>query len=1066
MSWLSKFLKKISPPPTQTSSAPVDAPNTLRSKAIADMLCVIGEGPIASPDDIYQQVFLNGVPIKSGDGTYNFKNVEAVISLGYPDQAYVPGTPAAESTITIGTEVTYATPIVRAVSDVTATSARVALTVPALVRTDKTTGSTYPSSVSISIDVQPNGGAYSTVVSDVISGKCISPVQFDYDIPLSGTGPWNVRVNRLTADSAVSTLVNETHWTSLSVLRDYRLAYPDTAVLRLRIDAEQFGGSFPTVEYEGDFLLMEIPSNYDPVARTYSGVWDGTFTTAWTNNPAWVLWACLTNDRWGIGRWIDAAAVDKWFLYDAGVWFDELVSDGYGGLEPRFTFNGSFESTASAYDAIVTIAGACQAMSYWASGSAHIVVDKPEDPVKQVGPANVVNGKFTYQGSDLATRPTSVHVTWFDPENGYQRAIEVVENPDMISRHGLRVKEVAGVLCASQGQALRVGRYELETAWTETQTATWTVGEDQHDLVPGDLVDIADPSIQGRRTFGRLLGVSATTITLDSNVTIDSGQTYELRVIDQSGALQTRSVVAAPGETNSLTIASAFSPDPIVGAAWQLIASNLAPRRFRVIVVDENTDENTYTITAVLHDQNKQARIEGGVILDLPAISGYGIGPIDAPTGLTITEVIERLPSGTYRHKVILGWAKHPDPRVIRYEVEWRESDDLFWTAAGYAPGTTVELDELGSDSHQFRVRAIGFDGKLSPWSSELIEVLIGLDAAPPDVTNFAITVLDSTALLSWATTTAANLDHYEVRFASDYGANWQSMVPIALNVSGTSVQTAARTGSYAIKAVSAQGVYSDNAAFIISDVSGLSINVVETTAAHPTWSGTKSQCEFEDDRDALKLSIESGYEVYEDGTYTWPTYVDLEEIFTARVTAALVAFGEETTDDIWNEPDIWSLSTIWGSDPGGWDAYMEVKTTDDDPAGSPTWSDWQRLVVTDLRFRAIWPRLILKRGISTVTPIVTEASLIIDMPDRIDAQGGISVSDSGTRVSFTSAFRGPTRPSVVITGIEGATAGDWADVTNIDETGFDITIRNSSGVAQSGRSIDYHAQGYGKVIT
>lgn len=1051
----------------QQQQVAVDAPNTLRSKAVAEILFAICEGPIQTPSNLETSIFLDGVPLKSSDGSYNFKNVFASLSQGTSGQTYIPGTTAAETTVSVSTEVEKATPIVRAISDVTATSARVSINIPALQRTDTTTGSTYPTAVAFHIDVQPNGGAYQTVVTDTVRGKCISPVQFDYDFDLPGTGPWNVKVIRDTNDSAVASLVNKTFWATLSILRDYRLAYPDTAMLRLRIDAEQFAGSFPTIAYQGSFLSLEIPSNYNPVARTYSGIWDGTFTTAWTNNPAWVLWACLTNDRWGLGRWINTSAVDKWLLYDAGVWFDELVSDGYGELEPRFVFNGVIDSAESAYNAIVMIAGACQAMPYWASGAVNFVVDKPMDPVKQVGPANVVGGKFIYQGSDLATRPTAVYVTWFDPENSYQRAVEIVDNPEMVSRHGLRIKEIAGVFCTSQNQASRIGRYELETAWSETQTATWSVGEDQHDLVPGDLVDISDPSIQGRRTFGRLVAISGTTITLDNNVTIDSGQTYELRVMDQSGALQTRSVLASPGETSSLTILSAFSPEPIVGAVWQLIASNLAPRRFRVITVDENTDENTYTITAVFHDQNKQARVEGGVILDLPAISAYGTGPIAAPIDLMATEIIEQLPSGTYRLRVTLGWAKHTDPRVVRYEVEWKESDDSFWTNAGYAPGTTAELDELGGGSHQFRVRAIGFDGKFSPWSAELTKALTGLDDPPPDVTDLKIMVIDAIASLEWATISIPNLDHYEVRFAEDTGANWQSMVPIALSVSGTNIQTAARTGIYAVKAVTAQGIYSDNAATVSSNITGLAINIIETSNAHPTWSGTKSQCEFEDARDALKLSIESGYDVYETGTYTWPTYIDLGEIFTSRVNGAIVAFGEETTNDIWDEPDIWSLSTVWGSDPSGWDVYFEVQTTDNDPAGStPVWSDWRRFVVSDMRFRAIWPRLVLKRGISTVTPIVTEASLIIDMPDRPDAQGGVSVSSSGTRVSFTSAFKGPTRPAVVITGIENAAADDWADVTNVDTTGFDITIRNAAGVAQSGRSIDYHAQGYGKVIT
>lgn len=1078
------------------SSTPTEAPNTLRSTALAEVLAVIGEGPIPEPDDLLASIYLNDVPIKSSDGTINFKNVAATLSLGYPDQAYVPGSSAAEAAILVGTRVQKATAIVRAVTDTSATSARVAMTIPSLVSVDSTSGNRSGSWVSIAIDVQPNGGSYTTVVSDTVSGKCISPVQLDYDVRLPGTGPWNIRFRRLNDDSTSSNLSNDTYWSSYSVLRDYRLAYPDTVVLRLRIDAEQFNGSFPTVAYQGKLLILEVPSNYDPAARTYSGIWDGTFQAAHSDNPAWVLWALCTNDRWGLGRWIDATAVDKWSLYAAAQWFDEMVADGHGGLEPRFAFNGVIDSVIDAYRAIVTIAGACQAMAYWSSGAAHFVVDRATDPVKQLGPANVVEGRFVYQGSDLATRPTAVHVTWRDPANNYDRAVEPVEDPDLIALHGLRIKEVAALLCTSQGQAARVGRYELETAWAETQTVQFAAGEDCHDLVPGDLVDVADPAIQSRRMAGRLIDASGTAVTLDAAVTIEPGQSYELRVVDQSGALQSRAVVATPGDWSALTVASAFSPAPITGAVWVLLTSNLVPRRFRVLSVEEQ--DGTYAVTAVLHDPNKQARIEGGAVLSLPAITAWKTGPIDRPTDLTAAEAIERLPSGTYRHRVTLGWARHTDPRVVRYEVQYRAAADASYIDAGTAYGTTAELDELGSGSFLLRVRAVAYDGSWSPWSDDLSTSLVGLYAPPPAVTDFTISVIGDTALLAWSAVTVANLDHYEVRYSADLLANWQSMVQIAPRVSGTSVQTAARSGLYAVKAITAQTVESAAAAFVTSNVSGLSINIVETLVGNPDWIGTLGNLVIDTDRLALRLSPSTdlllgvglydetdfyvpadfyhlpdlfdepdlfGYQVETSGTFTWPGSLDLVDLYTSRVTAALVVVGERIADDIWAEPDLWTLATIWGADPVGWDAWIEVRTTDDDPAGSPTWSAWRRLVASDIRFRGLQARVRLTTTDTAVTPIVKEASVIVDMPDRIDAQGGIAVSAAGTRVAFTSAFRGPARPSVVITGIEGAAPGDWADVTGVDPAGFDITVKNGT-TPQSGRHVDYHAKGYGQVIT
>lgn len=1070
------------PPTPPTPSTPVEAPNTLRSKSIAEVLALIGEGPIVAPDDLYQQIYLDGVPIKSADGTLNFANVSASISLGYPDQAYIPGTAAAETALSVGIKVTAAAPIVQAITDTTATAARIAVTIPALVEKNPTNGNSSPTSIAFAVDVQPDSGSYTTVVSDSINGKCISPYQADYDIQLPGSGPWNVRVRRLTADSNSGNLLNEIHWTSLSVLRDYRLSYPDSAMLRLRIDAEQFSGSFPTIEYQGKFLISEVPSNYDPVTRTYTGIWDGTFILRWHDNPAWVIWAVKTNDRWGLGRWIDLDAVDKWLLYAASQWFDEMVADGKGGVEPRFTFNWSFDSPAKAYDAITAIVGAVQAMPYWSSGAAHISVDKPAAAVKQVGEANVINGKFVYESSDLATLPTAVHVTWRDPNNGYQRAVEISEDPDKIDRHGWRKKEIALIGCISQGQAARAGRYELVTAWTETEMGAWGVGEDQQDLAPGDIIDVADPSIQGRRMSGRLLAIAGTAVTLDAPVTIASGQTYVLQVPGADGVLQTRSIITEAGETDTLALASEFaSPEPITGAVWVLIAGNLVPRKFRAISIEEKAEGGSYGIAAVLHNPAKQGAVESGIMLSLPSVSGYGSGPLSPPISLTINESIERLPSGGYRHRVTLGWAKHYDPRVVRYAVQHKITTDSDYTDDGYALGQTAEIDELGSGGFEFRVRAEAFDGTKSPWSSAIFLALTGLDASPPDVENFTINVLGDMALLAWSPVTAANLSHYEVRYSADGAANWQSMVPIAPRVSGASVQTAARTGIYAVKAQTAQGVQSSGAAVVVSNVSGLSINVVETVDGAPAWDGTLDGLIIDKARNALRLAPDAAdffdggdffdeddffgtYAVQSSGTFTWADYLDLGEIFICRITAALDVSGERLTDDVWDEPDVWALPTVWGSDPSGWDAGIEVSVTDDDPAAAPTWSDWQRLVVSDLRFRAIRFRLRLTSTDSTVTPIA-KARIVIDMPDSFDAGGGVPIDVSGTRVAFTQAFRGPARPSVVITGIEGAAAGDWPDVTNVDRTGFDVVIRNES-TPQSGRSIDYHARGYGAVIT
>ncbi|NVO13913.1 MAG: host specificity protein J [Rhodoplanes sp.] len=1055
----------------------MEAPNTLRSVTYADALFVLGEGPLKAPDDLYRAVHLNDVPVKSSDGTMNFSNVTLTMTLGTPSQGYLPGTPAAETTLTIGTKVTQGAPLVHAITDLSATAGRVIMTIAALVSVNSTNGNSNPTNVEFAIDVQPFGGSYSQVVYDNIYGKCISPAQREYPFPLPGTGPWNVRVRRITADSDSSNLLNEIDWSSLATLRDYRLSYPNTAILHVRVSAEQFSGSFPAVKYLGPGLILEIPSNYNPATRAYSGIWDGTFTTGWTTNPAWVIWGLLTHKRWGLGSYIGPEATDKWSLYQLAQWCDELVPDGQGGTEPRYAFNGTFESAVDAYKAITLLSGAVQSMSYWSSGAASIVIDRPVDPVKQVAPANVVDGKFIYEGSDIAVRPTAVHVTWNDPDNGYQKAVEAVEYPDLIQQYGLRIKQVVAVLCTSRGQAIRTGTYEIETEWSEGQVVNWVAGEDHHDLMPGDLVDVADPSIQARRIGGRLMSAAATTVVLDSPVTIEPGQSYVLRVPGADGVLQSRAVLNTASTTDTLTILSAFSPEPVPGAVWQLVASDLAPQRFRVLGVEEK-DNGTYSISALSHDPNKQARIEGGTIIDLPSITAYHTGPIERPTGLSYTETIEQLAAGAYRHTVTLGWDSHPDARVNRFDVQYQMTGDVDWTLAGAAYGLTANLYEIGSGSYSFRIRAVAFDGKVSPWTDPFIASLSGLLDPPPDITGMAISVLDTTAALSWDPVRVANFSHYEVRFASDPATVlWQSMVPMAQNVISSFVQVAARTGVYAVKAYTAQDKESINPALVVSNIDGTNINVVETLVGNPGWSGELSNVIIDDTRQAIRLGaaadlfdwtdLFSRTDLFGDprvrsaGAFTWARTIDLGAVFTCRISADLSVFGENTAADIWSEPDLYELPTVWGADPRGWDAWVEIRTTTDDPSSlSAVWTDWARLVVADRKMRGLQARYQLSTTDQTVTPIA-KGSVTVDMPDRVDSKASIMVPIGGVRVSFNAAFNGPARPSVVITGIEGAGAGDWPNVTSVDTTGFNVTVMNGTS-AVSGRSIDYHAKGYG----
>ncbi len=531
------------------SRAPVESPDSLRSRAFARIIDLISEGEIeglADSDDPLKSVYLDRTPVQNADGSFNYTGIRLATRNGTQGQSYLKGFPSVEAEVPVGVQVTQSTPVVLTISSSAYDAARVTISIPQLSEVNTNNGDTNGSVVRITIEVQPNGGSYIQQVNDLIRGKTTTKYQKSYLIDLPGDPPWNIRVNRVTDDSTSLTLQNQTWWESFTQITSAKLRYPNSALAALVIDSKQFS-NIPVRGYDCKLLRVRVPSNATVRADgslTYSGSWDGTFIIRWTSNPAWCFYDMLTNERYGLGQYISEEQIDKWALYSIGQYCDELIDDGFGGTEPRFSCNLYFQERAEAFKVMKDMASIFRGMIYWASGQVTAVQDAPADPVALFTDANVISRDesgnpipaFTYQGSSLKTRHTVALVSWNDPDDFYALKPEYVEDAEGILRYGVVQTSIVAVGCTSRAQAHRVGKWLLFSEANETETVTFKTGLDGALVRPGQIIQVADRNRAGARRGGRVVATGSL-----ANNQIRNGQSRGAvgGVIGSGGALPT-----------------------------------------------------------------------------------------------------------------------------------------------------------------------------------------------------------------------------------------------------------------------------------------------------------------------------------------------------------------------------------------------------------------------------------------------------------------------------------------------------------------------------------------------
>ncbi|VVQ27509.1 host specificity protein J [Pseudomonas fluorescens] len=711
----------------------VEAPDSLQSTAYARILDLVSEGEIVGLKNDSRSVFLDETPLANDDGSLNFNGVTLDVRTGSQDQAHIPGFPAVENETVAAVELRSDQPWTKAFTNLQLSAVRIRLAVARLAQTNTSNGDTNGYTVKYAIDLATDGGAFVEVLASAFSGKTTTKYERSHriDLPAAKSG-WTVRVRRLTPNSTSGAIADTTSVESSTEVIDAKLRYPGSAIIGLQFDASQFQ-SIPSRSFELLGRIIRVPSNYDPQSRTYNGIWDGTFKSAWTDNPAWIYYDLLLHPRYGLGHLLNAGQVDKWELYRIGQYCDQPVSDGKGGTEPRFTCNLYLSVRADALKVLQDLATTFRGMSYWGAGSVMAVADMPEDPVYTYSNGNVIGGKFVYGGSAKKTRFSVALVSWNDPTDFYRQKVQYVDDAEGVARYGVQQTEITATGCTSQAQAQRIGQWALLTNRLETESVTFSVGLDGTLARPGQIIRVADNDRAGRRIGGRLRGATLDTLTLDAHVTAEAGDTLTLVMPTGKAVSRVIKSVSISDQAQCVILAQPLSELPPAQSMWAIDSASLAAQQFRVLSIAEDfTDtEIKYSISAVKHVPSKYDAIDNGSRIERPPVTVIPPGVQAPPTSVTISNN-HFVDQGSAVGVMTIEWARPAN--AIAYEVYWRKNDSE-WVFAGRTGGSSMEVRGIYAGRYVAKVRAINALDIGSIYATSVETQLSGKTTPPPSVT-------------------------------------------------------------------------------------------------------------------------------------------------------------------------------------------------------------------------------------------------------------------------------------------------------------------------------------------
>lgn len=749
-----------------SARTPVEDKDNVQSRSLASILDLLGEGKIGGLINGGQSIFLDNVPILNPDGTSNFNGVTWWFRDGTQNQAVIEGFDAVETPHDVGVQIKLSTPRTIQIDNDDSDQVRVIMMFPKLTKTDQKSGDTHGTTVQFQFEIaygttsfkpiKPQGySSHVVTLSKKSSGKHYR--EYLFDLPKPGSN-YRIRVSRVTADSTTDYIQDQTWLSQYGEIVSTKLNYPNSALVGLKIDSQQFGSSVPARSYLVSGMEIRVPSNYDPVLGTYSGDWDGTFRLMVSENPAWILYDLLTSKRYGLGEYVTESMINIGQLYQIGRYCDELINDGFGGKEKRFAINTVINSRGEAYKVLQDIVSTFRGMIFWAGGMVNVMQDSPSSPVMQFSAANII-GKVSYKGSSRKDRATVALITYNDKDDLYKQNIEYVEDEEGIKRFGVRKTESVAFGCTSRGQAHRVGLWTLYSNRMETDLITFTSGMDASLLMPGELVKLQDKFRSGKRNSGRLVNYTKNSITLDASVKLSkAGNTVSF--LSAKGKMIDRDLIEGAGEYTIVTFKKALTEEeyPAIMGIWSVIEPNLEPMLLRVLAVNQNEEKGAFDIVGVQHNPTKFTAIDEGAIL-VPSKTTILDPTFSTPENLQVTEGTYVSSPGNLSVKLMVSWEGKSPSYVLRY----RRSDVVEdWVTTEVKTEQYDILNAAENGMYDIELYSISATGRRSSVISMVYTTLGTM--TPPDAPTLLTAIGDYRVnVLAWQLPATIDIDKINV---------------------------------------------------------------------------------------------------------------------------------------------------------------------------------------------------------------------------------------------------------------------------------------------------------------
>lgn len=761
---------------------PVEMPDNLISKDKIKLLLAVSDGEVVD-DFSLKQLHFGGVPVQNEDGSYNYEGVIAEFRPGTQTQSYIQGFSESSAEFQVARNVTHNTPYTLTVSNKNLSAIRFRLLWPRVL-TQKDNGDMVGSVVEYKIEMAVDGASYQTYLTGKIDGKNTTggyDRSIRVNLPQDFTSQVLIRVSRITPDADGVKVVDAFQVQSYAEVIDAKFRYPLTAMLYVEFDSDLFQNQIPTISLKKKWKIIQVPSNYDPINRTYSGTWNGTFKWAWSNNPAWVLYDLIMNQRYGLDQRELGIPVDKWSLYEVSQYCDELVPDNRGGMEPRYLMDMIVQSQVEAFQLVRDVCSAFRGMTFYNGESLSIIVDKPRDPVYLFTADNVVDGVFVRTFPSEKTMYTSCNVMFDDEENQYEQDVEPVFNPDAAMRFGHNPTSITAIGCTRRTEANRRGRWILQTNLSAT-TVSFSTGLEG--MIPscGDVIYVADPHWQSAFNLvlsGRIMEVTGTQVFLAFRCDAKAGDTLILNTDDGKPLRRTIASVSADGKTLTLNVGYNFDVAP--DSVFLIESDQLAAEQYVVTRIEKGSDDDefTFAITATQYNPNKYDAIDNGVITDDRPTSVVDPDSMGAPENVSISS-FSRIVQGMSVETMVIGWSAVQYAKL--YEVQWRK-DGGNWNNVPRTATTQVDIEGIYAGEYQARVRCISGGNIASPWSALASATLTGKVGAPKGPINLFASDNEIFGIrVKWAMPEGAEdtayIELYQSQSGTDQDASLLTLIP------------------------------------------------------------------------------------------------------------------------------------------------------------------------------------------------------------------------------------------------------------------------------------------------